>query len=309
MIYDLSIIIPFYNCKKFIDKSLENSIGVSKKNFKVEIIYINNNSNDGSEIILKNKIKNLKNIKFFYTSKKNGMGPGVARNLGIKKASSNLLMFLDVDDYIEIKYLNDLIQYCKNFKNNFFLLNIKSKKKISPYVQYNKKNLEIFFKKSNNMLAIGKVFKKKFLIKNNLYFFKNIFEDIFFIFKCYFYNKKRIKYFPKKIYIKTDNPDSITNSKITFNHIKSKFNAFKSIEIFLKRDNLRVLKNLHEVIQYRFRGEFSNEYNNIINSNLKKEVKELFITYTKELYKKSINKRFKLITSKDKFTKEKLFNV
>ena len=97
MIYDLSIIIPFYNSKKFINKSLKNSLEISKKKISIEIIYINNNSGDGAEIILKKKIKDLKNIKFFNTKKKEGMGPGVARNLGVKKANSSLLMFLDID--------------------------------------------------------------------------------------------------------------------------------------------------------------------------------------------------------------------
>ena len=96
MIYYLSIIIPFYNSRKFIDKSIKNSLEISKKNPNTEIIYINNNSNDGSGIILKNKIKNIKNIKFFVTNKKDGMGPGVARNLGVKKANSDLIMFLNL---------------------------------------------------------------------------------------------------------------------------------------------------------------------------------------------------------------------
>jgi poly(ribitol-phosphate) beta-N-acetylglucosaminyltransferase len=308
MIYYLSIIIPFYNCRKFIDKSIKNSIEVLKKNPNIEIIYINNNSSDSSGIILKDKIKNIKNIKFFITNKKNGMGPGIARNLGIKKANSNLIMFLDADDYVETKYLNSLLEYCKKFKDNFFFLNMKSKKK-HPILRYGKKNLKLFFRNSNNMLAIGKVFEKKFLIKNNLSFKKNIYEDVNFIFKCHFYNKKKLAYFPKKIYVKTENPESITNSKITFNHIKCKFNAFKSIETFLKKKNLRIFNNLYKDIQYRFRGEFYNTYNDIIHSNLNKQVKEALVSYTKNLYINSINPEFKMITTKDKFTKKRLFNV
>jgi len=284
MIYYLSIIKPFYNSKKFIDKSIKNSLEISKKNPNTEIIYINNNSSDGSAIILKNKIKNIKNIKFFVTNKKDGMGPGVARNLGIKKANSDLIMFLDADDHVETKYLNSLIQYCKKFKDNFFFLNIRSKKKY-PLVRYNKNNLKLFFRNSNNMLAIGKVFAKKFLIKNNLVFKKNIYEDVYFIFKCHFYNKKKLNNFSKNIYVKIENPESITNSEITFNHIKCKFNAFKSIEKFLKRKNLRIFNNLYKDIQYRFRGEFCNTCHDIINSNLNKQVKEVLVSYTKILYK------------------------
>ncbi len=309
MIYDLSIIIPFYNSKKFINRSLKNSLEISKKNHNVEIIYVNNNSKDLSSSIIKNKIKNSKNIKIFKTIKKNGMGPGIARNLGIKKANSKFLIFLDVDDYIEIKYLNQLIEYCKKFKNNFIFLGIKTSKKISPYLNYSKNNLKNFFRKSNNMLAIAKVIKKQFLIKNNLIFSKGIFEDIFFTFKCHFYNDKKIDYFSKKIYVKKENPNSITNSKKTLNHIKHKFNAFKAVDFFLRKKNYKIFNKLFKDIQHRWRGEFCNEYNHIINSKLKKKEKEIFVNYTKKLYKNYISNEFKIITYKDKITKEKLFNV
>ena len=91
--------------------------------------------------------------------------------------------------------------------------------------------------------------------------------------------------FLKNIYENIENPESITNSEITFNHIKCKFNAFKSIEKFLKRKNLRIFNNLYKDIQYRFRGEFCNTCHDIINSNLNKQVKEVLVSYTKILYK------------------------
>lgn len=75
MIFELSIIIPFYNANKFINKSLKESLEISKRNSNIQIIYINNNSIDGSNTILRSKIKNLKNIKLFNTNKKKGMGP------------------------------------------------------------------------------------------------------------------------------------------------------------------------------------------------------------------------------------------
>ena len=126
MSYDLSIIIPFYNSKKLVNQSLKNLLRINKTFSNIEIIYVNNNSNDGSEAIVKSKIKNLENISLYRTSKEMGMGPGVARNLGIKKSNSNNLFFLDIDDKIEIKHLNKLIKYCKKYLNNFIFLGIAS---------------------------------------------------------------------------------------------------------------------------------------------------------------------------------------
>ena len=144
MIYNLSIIIPFYNPKKIINQSLKNSIELAN-NFNIEIIYIDNNSDDYSKNIIIKKIKKIKKIKLFKTNKKLGMGPGVARNIGIRKAKSNLLLFLDVDDIIDINYMNLLMRRCRKFRDNFMYLEKKSKVKLSPYIKYNKHNIRTFF--------------------------------------------------------------------------------------------------------------------------------------------------------------------
>jgi len=306
---DFSIIIPFYNANKFVKLSLENTLEISKKNSNIEIIYVNNNSKDSSYSKIKNKIKNLKNFKIYNTNKKKGMGPGIARNLGIKKSNSKFLTFLDIDDSIEPKNIGKLIKYCKKFKGNFFLIKTKSNRNDFKNISYNKKNIKNFFRQSNNMHAIAKVYKKKYLVNYKLFFSKGIFEDIFFTFKCHFYNKKKVGFLKKVLYEKKENFSSITLSKKTFKHIYFKFIAFKSIESFLKKNDIKLFNKIYKDIQYRFRGEFSNEYNEIIKSKFNKSEKEIFVNYLKKLYKNSIDKKFKVITLKDKITKKKLFNV
>jgi len=313
MKYNLTIIIPFYNSEKFILKNLNNCSKISKKH-KIEVIYIDNNSTDKSFSIIKNKIKNLENIKIYKTKKKLGMGTGIARNLGIKKSSSKNILFLDVDDYLNLKHFHKILLYIKKNNYNFIYLNKKlvpqKKIKLSPYLKYNKKNLKKFFKNSNNMQVISIIFKKKFLLKYRLKFQKGIFEDIFFIFKCHYFNTKKIGSFLHNIYIKRNNTKSITNSIKTIKHINFKFNAWKSIDKFL-RENLssNKIKNIKNDMQYRWRGEFYNEYKEVVNSNLSSKKKVIFVNHIKKLYKKLINERFVVNTTKDKLTKEKLFNV
>jgi len=55
MKFNLSIIIPFFNAKKLIKKNFDNIYNLQKKFNKIEIIYIDNNSNDDSYKILKKK--------------------------------------------------------------------------------------------------------------------------------------------------------------------------------------------------------------------------------------------------------------
>ena len=59
MNYDLTIIIPFYNSKKNILKNFNKYLKISKEN-KIEIIYIDNNSTDNTNLVIKKK-----NYRFF----------------------------------------------------------------------------------------------------------------------------------------------------------------------------------------------------------------------------------------------------
>ena len=309
MRYDLTIIIPFFNSKENILKNFNKFLKISKK-YKIEIIYVDNNSTDNASFVINEKISNCSSIKIFKTNKKLGMGPGVARNLGVTKSNSNNILFVDSDDYLVDGFIIKLIKFIKTNKFNLIYLNKSSKVKLSPYNKYNKATLEKFFRKSTNMQSISIVFKKKFLIKNKLKFKKGIFEDIFYLFKCHYYNTKEIGFFKHKIYIKTNNQFSITNVLITLNHIKFKFKALNSIVSFLrktlKKNNFEKLNN---DIQYRLRGEFTDQYKAITNSKITKTNKVIFVNYLKKLYKKIIKKEFEVITYKDKYTKKKLFNV
>ena len=121
MSYDLTIIIPFYNSQKFISKNLENFLIIQKKH-NIEIIYIDNNSKDKTFSIINNRIKNLKDIRLFKTNKGLGMGPGIARNLGVSKSHSNHILFVDVDDYLKTNHIKKLIRYIKENNYNFIYL-------------------------------------------------------------------------------------------------------------------------------------------------------------------------------------------
>ena len=315
MLYELTIIIPFYNAQNFVKKSLQNTLSISKK-YNVEIIYVDNNSTDKSFSISSDIIKKINNIKIFKTLKKSGMGPGVARNLGVLKAKSKYILFLDIDDFLEIKYFERLLNLIKKNNNNFIYLNKKIistniiKATEAPYLEYNKKCLDIFFQNTNNMQSIAIIFDKKFLLNHKIKFEKNIYEDIFYIFKCHYYNLKKIDHFTNNIYIKINHQSSITNTKKSLNHVICKFNAFKNIELFLKKKLTKnSFKKLNTSIQYRWRGEFANEYDQIIKSSMNKYKKVIFVNYLKQLYKKKIKKDFLAITNKDKITKNILFNV
>ena len=76
----ISIIVPFNNGKKYLDRCLKN---LSKIEFDdYEIILVDDFSKDNSEKIA----KKYNNTKYFYTNEET-IGVGNARNLGIEKAT------------------------------------------------------------------------------------------------------------------------------------------------------------------------------------------------------------------------------
>lgn len=315
MNYDLTVIIPFFNSKRFITKILKNCLDISKKN-NIEFIFVDNNSSDKSFKILKEKSNNL-DIKFYKSNKQDGQGPGVARNIGIKKACSENIMFLDIDDLIHLDGIKKLIPYIKKNKFNLLYLkknvfpSIKSKIFFSPYRYFNKSNINIFFRNSINMQSIAIIYKKNFLIKQKIFFKKGIYEDIFFIFKCHFFNRKKIKFFNKKFYLKKNYHNSITNSKINRYHILSRFNAWKDIYFFLKsKISKNKFKKINYDLQFRIRGEIYNDYIKIEKYyNLNKKIKNALVNYLLHSYLKILDKKFLPVTNKDHILKRLLNNV
>jgi len=305
MKYNVSIIIPFFNSRRFIKKNFDNIYSIQEKFKEIEIIYIDNNSSDNSYEILKKKISLIKNIRIYKANKKKMRSPGVARNLGLIKSKSKYILFLDIDDYLEIKNLKKIINFLKTYKPNITYLKKKSKSISAPYIEYSKYNLEKFFNNTNNMEAIAIIFNKEFLTRNKITFFSKIYEDIFFIFKTHFYNKKKICFSSDIIYHKYFNKSSITNSKISMFHLDSKFNAWRHINSFLKN---KLIKNKYAKllphIQYRWRGELANEYVKINRQNLNKKKKIYLIDRIVKKYKRFILKNYRCVTVKDKIVNQ-----
>lgn len=113
---DLSIIIISYNTKEITKKCLQTiikSLSANKK-LKIEIIVVDNNSNDGSYEFLKKFEKdmaNSKNLIFKIFLNKKNLGYAKANNLAVKHAQSNYILFLNSD----IEVLNNGISLLFNF--------------------------------------------------------------------------------------------------------------------------------------------------------------------------------------------------
>ena len=87
----VSVIIPAYNCERFIAEAVES---VRRQDHRpIEIIVVDDGSTDGTSA----RVKNLgKDIRYVHQSNR---GPAAARNRGIEMAKGEVFTFLDADDY------------------------------------------------------------------------------------------------------------------------------------------------------------------------------------------------------------------
>ena len=128
---EISIIIPVYNTQEYLKRCLNSIINQSYK-VSYEIICIDDGSTDKSvDILNQYKSKYPDNFKILYQKHS---GQAEARNLGIKSAAGNFIMFIDSDDFIA----ENLLKECSN-KLKIYILSI-------PFIKTIKKAKKTYIK-------------------------------------------------------------------------------------------------------------------------------------------------------------------
>ena len=117
----ISIIIPIFNAEKYLKKCLYTLINQEFKN--IEIICVNDCSNDSSINILKDFSLIDNRIKIINNSK--NLGVGESRNIGFREAKGDFIHFLDSDDWIDNKLYLRAYELLHNTENSIDFLTYK----------------------------------------------------------------------------------------------------------------------------------------------------------------------------------------
>ncbi len=107
----VSIIMPTYNCAKFIGKTIESVIAQTYENW--ELIIIDDCSKDNTEEV----VSEYKDNRIKYHRLENNSGAAVARTEAMKKASGRYMAFLDSDDLWKKDKLEKQLEFMN--KNNY----------------------------------------------------------------------------------------------------------------------------------------------------------------------------------------------
>lgn len=102
----VSIIMPVYNCERFLSESIESVISQSYK--KWELLIVDDGSTDKSISIIESYAEKDSRIQL-YKNDSGEHGPGIARNYGIERIGGKYTYFIDADDWIEKALLQDTV--------------------------------------------------------------------------------------------------------------------------------------------------------------------------------------------------------
>ncbi len=103
----VSVIMPVYNCEKFIKHSIESVQNQTYKNW--ELLIVDDGSKDGSLDIAKKYAQEDKRIRVIKMPQNSGVS--VCRNLAVAKANGRYLAFIDSDDLWSEKKLEHQIAF------------------------------------------------------------------------------------------------------------------------------------------------------------------------------------------------------
>jgi len=109
--YKISVIVPIYNAQNHIKKCIDSLI--CQWNENMEILLINDGSEDSSENIIKEYMKKYPNKLTYY--KKENTGVADTRNFGIDHSKGNYLLFVDSDDFVEVNYIDRAFRVVRFF--------------------------------------------------------------------------------------------------------------------------------------------------------------------------------------------------
>ncbi|WP_064091682.1 glycosyltransferase family 2 protein [Rossellomorea aquimaris] len=257
----ISVIVPIYNAEKKLNLCIKSILNQSFKDF--ELILVNDGSTDNSLRMCK---------KFKYNDPRvvliDGVNEGsiAARKKGVEKATSDYVMFVDADDWIE----NDTIA--------------------TLYKEVIENSLDIVVCNTYKVLGKGRIIKQKnssdFFREDKIFEEREIKKDLV---TAYFHGHP----FPASLYAKLYKKEFLLNSGKYLNRIEFLGDdLFFNLEIFLKASRVKIINK--PLYYYRMGGltskYMSSLFEDMVNGyEIQKEVINKFYPYSKQEHENGIS--------------------
>lgn len=251
-----SIVIPVYNVEKYLEQCLQSVKNQAFTDF--EVICINDGSTDDSLKIIQDL--SCADLQLKIINQENA-GLSAARNAGIRAAKGDYIFLLDSDDYIAENALEVL---AKNIDNQDFIFfngqrffengHIETpdenifENRMTGWQYYNK--YALIQRKFHFVCAVLRLYRREFLIENNLFFQQGIYheDNLFTPICCYF--AKNVKVIPDILYFYRIREGSITQKA-------NKKSIFDIVNVANSLSEFFIAKNMDKSVIYR---EIAGEY-------------------------------------------------
>lgn len=311
----VSVIVPVYNSEKYIKACIESILNQSYT--KLEIIIINDGSNDNTDNLVRELIKKDDRILYIYQENK---GVSYTRNRAIGLANGEFIVFVDSDDTIEKNYIELLINKIRNDNLDLVTcgytdISIYGDIKLNDFYKNNSiLNKEEFinniFKGVGGTLW-GKIFRREIIKRNNIKMKDNIFmcEDLLFVLEysiksntfgaieecLYNYNRKNDNSISTKINFEYYNNLIIVmeeiEKRLNKNYFSKEFidsilcerirNLIMSFSIMQHKKNHKYSKGKKiNNLKYMFENKYFNRYRNLFEWKNKNEY--ILVKFIKE---------------------------
>ena len=244
--YKMSVIIPCYNARDTIAKTL-HSIAMQSIVDEIEVVIVNGADDvDYSDILSR-----FADLHIKYVTNSENRGCGGARNTGVREASADFILFADSDDALsnclalEIMY-NRIVAEKADVLVSVFESEMRFKNGVA-------------IKQMKNAVTWchGKVYRKQYLLDNNILFDERlrINEDCLFH-QLLFDSGAKVAEIPMTTLMWRDNPKSLTHESL----YKNKRTFVEAVTYYLEESakrgldkekvTLRVLQNLCTIYFY-----------------------------------------------------------
>lgn len=273
----LSIIVPVYNSEKYISQCVDSLTSQSFKD--IEIICINDGSKDSSLNILNDCAKKDSRIRVIDQP---NQGVSATRNNGIRAAKGKYITFVDSDDWLDDYAYKSCMDIVLKEKPEVFFFGYRTdpSEKASPYIDessvrfHSRNDIKTAYNETNPAVW-DKIFDRKFIRRNNLFFKEDIgfAEDHVFNLMTFAKADKIIGVSNKFYYYREDNQASIVHVINSTKKLEAKIKANKYLISYFKDLNIHnfdldLVEEMGSIFNY-------------INNDIKDE--DLKIKYAREI--------------------------
>ncbi len=230
----ISIIVPIYNVKEYLNRCLDSILNQTYRDF--EIIMVDDCSTDGSGIIAKDYASRYPEACRFVQHNENRK-LSAARNTGMKVATGSWLSFVDSDDWIIDDYLSTMLETA--LKDNadivacsyYHIWDNGYKTEINPFGKLTTDSSQKEKVALMRNHAVTRLYKRSFIEDSKLLFPEKIWRAAEMGFTIPLLTKtNRVSIMKKPMYYYYQRPTSISNTNIKNLDLSFYAKAFEALE-------------------------------------------------------------------------------